>query len=291
MGVVLVGWATHHHEGQGSKQPMVGWEKRKSATRAHHRMSPPDASQYRDHPTAHPGQQTGTPSTLTGAHTHHHQHTPKNHKPARENSLPPRTSSPHVPHTHTQGSPHTTLPQGYHWPTEAGGQHPHEARPARPQTEEGSTGQSHTRDEEKGQKWWGGASKHAQQGPWDRAAGSIRGPQRHQEHSQATRKTSRGSHHHPHTKAVPRHAWDTNRSQPAPEQAPTTQPHHQGQQAAQTYLPPSILNRFIFHLVRHPDAQHAGDHTLKQGSPNHDHMPPPAAVHGERAGTISSPTP
>lgn len=101
----MVGWATHHHEGQGSKQPMVGWEKRKSATRAHHRMSPPDASQYRDHPTAHPGQQTGTPSTLTGAHTHHHQHTPKNHKPARENSLPPRTSSPHVPHTHK--APHT----------------------------------------------------------------------------------------------------------------------------------------------------------------------------------------
>lgn len=166
----MVGWATHHHEGQGSKQPMVGWEKRKSATRAHHRMSPPDASQYRDHPTAHPGQQTGTPSTLTGAHTHHHQHTPKNHKPARENSLPPHTSSPHVPHTHS--SPHTTLPQGYHWPTEAGGQHPHEARPARPQTEEGSTGQSHTRDEEKGQKWWGGASKHAQQGPWDRGRGT-----------------------------------------------------------------------------------------------------------------------
>lgn len=289
MGVVLVVWP--HTTTRGMAQSNPWWGGRSASqppgptTGCHHQM-PPSTGTIPQHTQ---DNRLAPPSTLTGAHTHHHQHTPKNHKPARENSLPPHTSSPHVPHTHS--SPHTTLPQGYHWPTEAGGQHPHEARPARPQTEEGSTGQSHARDEEKGQKWWGGASKHAQQGPWDRAAGSIRGPQRHQEHSQATRKTSRGSHHHPHTKAVPRHAWDTNRSQPAPEQAPTTQPHHQGQRGAQTYLPPSILNRFIFHLVRHPDAQHAGDHTLKQGSPNHDHMPPPVAVHGERAGTISSPTP
>lgn len=135
-------------------------------TGCHHQM-PPSTGTIPQHTQ---DNRLAPPSTLTGAHTHHHQHTPKNHKPARENSLPPHTSSPHVPHTHS--SPHTTLPQGYHWPTEAGGQHPHEARPARPHTEEGSTGQSHARDEEKGQKWWGGASKHAQQGPWDRGRGT-----------------------------------------------------------------------------------------------------------------------
>ena len=79
--------------------------------------------------------------------------TPTNTTHPRATSLPGRTVSlpaPAAPMSPpTQGSPRTTLPQGHHWPTEAGGQHPHEARPAQPQTGKGSTGWSHVRDEEK----------------------------------------------------------------------------------------------------------------------------------------------
>lgn len=49
---------------------------------------------------------------------------------------------------HAQSSPRAAPPRGRHRPTEAGGRHPHEARPARPQTGEGSAGRSHARDEE-----------------------------------------------------------------------------------------------------------------------------------------------
>lgn len=98
----------------------------------------------------------------------------------------------------------------------------------------------------RGRQRRGGAGKHARRGPRDRAAGAIRGPQRHREHGRATRKTSAGSHRHPHTRAVPRHAWDADRSRPAPERAPTTRPRRQGRRAAQTHLPPPVLDRSVF---------------------------------------------
>ena len=137
----------------------------------------------------------------------------------------------------------------------------------------------------------GGAGKHTWQGPQDRAAGTIQGPQRHREHSRATRKTSAGSHHHPCTRTVPQHAWGADRSRPAPERAPTTRPRRQGRRAAQTHFPPSVLDRSIFHLVCHPKAPHPGDHALEQGGPDRNRTPPPAATRGESAGAIGSPAP
>ena len=97
-----------------------------------------------------------------------------------------------------------------------------------------------------------------------------------------TTHTQRQSHNMPGTRTGP--------SQPQ-SRPPQPSPRCQGRQAAQTHLPPSVFNRFIFHLVRHPEAQHPGDHALKRDSPNRDHTPPLAAVHGEKTGTISSPAP
>ena len=100
-------WGGPHTTMRGRAQSNPWWGGRSASqppgptTGCHHQM-PPSTGTIPQHTQ---DNRLAPPSTLTGAHTHHHQHTPKNHKPARENSLPPRTSSPHVPHTHK--APHT----------------------------------------------------------------------------------------------------------------------------------------------------------------------------------------
>ena len=212
-------------------------------TAGSHRRRPPSTGTVPPH--ARDDGLAPPPGTLTGAHAHRHRHTPESRKPARENALPPRTGGPHVPHT--RKAPRAPPRLGDATGRRRPGDDTHMRRGRLgPRQGKGARGGRTRGTRRRGRQRRGGAGKHARRGPRDRAAGAIRGPQRHREHGRATRKTSAGSHRHPHTRAVPRHAWDADRSRPAPERAPTTRPRRQGRRAAQTHLPPSVLDRSVF---------------------------------------------
>ena len=242
------GAAARHREGHGSKRPVLGQGEARVG-----RQGPPRdltagglPAQGRSHRT--PGTTDWRPPppapsrglTPTATDTH-----------PRAASRPGRTLSrraPAAPTSPTRARLPARRPASGTPPAAGGRGNDTHMRRGRlgPRQGKGARGGRTRGTRRRGRQRRGGAGKHARRGPRDRAAGAIRGPQRHREHGRATRKTSAGSHRHPHTRAVPRHAWDADRSRPAPERAPTTRPRRQGRRAAQTHLPPSVLDRSVF---------------------------------------------
>ena len=278
--------------GMAQSDPCWGRGKRESAARAHRGISPPEASQHRDGPTARPGRRTGAPpGTLTGAHAHRHRHTPESRKPARENALPPRTGGPHVPHTRKapRAPPRLGDATGRRRPGE---RHPHEARPARPQTGEGSAGRSHARDEEERPA----AAGRGRQARTAGAAGQGRG-----RHPGTTKTPGTRPGHQENQRGVP--PPPTHEGGPATRlgrrpvpASPRAGPHDPAPPPGPASRPnPSSATRprqiRLPIQVCHPEARHPGDHALERGGPDRDRTPPPAAARGERAGAIGSPAP
>lgn len=286
------GAAARHREGHGSKRPVLGQGEARVG-----RQGPPRDLTARGLPAQGRSHRTpGTtdwrpPGTLTGAHAHRHRHTPESRKPARENALPPRTGGPHRP-PHAQGSPRAAPPRGRHRPTEAGGRHPHEARPARPQTGEGSAGRSHARDEEERPATAGRGRQARTAG----AAGQGRG-----RHPGTTKTPGTRPGHQENQRGVPppptheggpatrlgrRPVPASPRAgphDPAPPPGPASRPNPSSAiRPRQIRLPISVC---------HPEARHPGDHALERGGPDRDRTPPPAAARGERTGAIGSPAP
>ncbi|XP_043318305.1 collagen alpha-1(III) chain-like [Cervus canadensis] len=303
---VEAGVAARHREGDGSKRP-GGSE---SAARAHRGISPPEASQHRGGPEAHPERQTGLSghpppprggggAPLTGPHAHRQSYT-------RSRSQPGRTLSRRVPAAPPALTRATLLcaprlppcpaslsglrghcsTRGRHRPTEAGRRHPREARPARSQTAGSGGGRghrrSHARDEEEGRQRWGGAGKHAQQGSRDGGEGAARGPEntRTQPGHQGNQRgippppTHEGGPATPGTPAVPGHPWSGPHT-PAPPPGPACRPPN---------LPPSIhpssLNRSVFRLSLTPRLNILGTHSRARAAPTGPTTPPPAAAQG-----------
>ena len=257
------GWPRATARGRGSKRP-GGSE---SAARAHRGISPPEASQHRGGPAAHPGRQTGlsghththTPAgggrctPLTGPHAHRHLQPgaaagPGERSPAAYRRPPqPSHAQPYCAPRLPRPAPLSGLrghcsTRGRHRPTEAGRRHPREARPARSQTVGNRGGgrghrRSHTRDEEEGRQRWGGAGKHTQQGPRDRGKGAAQGPESTRDTAGPPGKPARDP-TATHTRGRSRDAWDAGRSWPSLERAP-----HPGPAARagvpSTHLPPS----------------------------------------------------
>ena len=102
------------------------------------------------------------------------------------------------------------------------------------------------------------------------------GDQKTPGHSRATRKTSAGSHRHPHTRAVPQRLG----RRPLlaiPGAGPTPQPRRQGRRAVHppSSIHPSILNRSVFHLSLTPRLNILGTHSraraAQTGGPPHRH--------------------
>lgn len=289
----MVGRPRATARGMAQSDPCWGRGKRESAARAHRGISPPEASQHRDGPTARPGRRTGAPppGTLTGAHAHRHRHTPESRKPARENALPPRTGGPHVPHTRKapRAPPRLGDATGRRRPGE---RHPHEARPARPQTGEGSAGRSHARDEEERPA----AAGRGRQARTAGAAGQGRG-----RHPGTTKTPGTRPGHQENQRGVP--PPPTHEGGPATRlgrrpvpASPRAGPHDPAPPPGPASRPnPSSATRprqiRLPIQVCHPEARHPGDHALERGGPDRDRTPPPAAARGERAGAIGSPAP
>ena len=145
--------------------------------------------------------------------------------------------------------PRPAPPRGRHRPTEAGGRHPREARPARSQTGDGSAGRSHARDEEERPA----AAGRGRQARTAGAAGQGRGRR------PGTRKTP-GTRpgHQENQRGVP--PPPTHEGGPAtrlgrrPVPAiPGAGPHDPapppGPGCRPAHLPPSVLDRSVFHLA------------------------------------------
>ncbi|XP_055254974.1 collagen alpha-1(I) chain-like [Moschus berezovskii] len=129
-------------------------------TAGSHRQRPPSTGAVPRH-TRDGGLAAPPPSPLTGpapttAYTH------PRPQPAGENALPPRTGGPHGPHARNPACLCTRAPRpppsagtrghcsarGRHRPTDAGGRHPREARPARSRQGEGARARRARADEE-----------------------------------------------------------------------------------------------------------------------------------------------
>ena len=261
--------AARHREGDGSKRPGG----RESAVRAHRGISPPEASQHRGGPAAHPGRRTGAP--LTGlaptatytprATAGQGERSPAAYRrppwPSHAQSCCARLPAP-LPFSGLLG--HCSA-RGRHRRTEAQGRHPREARPARSQT--GERWRSHARDEEEGRQRRGGADKHAQRGP--------SGDQKTPGHGLAARKTSAGSQRHSHKRAVLRRLG-RRLVQAIPRAGPTTRPRRHGWRAIHpSFLRPSSTDP-SFHLVSSRGSTSWG-HALERGGPDRARRPPPAA--------------
>ena len=193
---------------------------------------------------------------------------------------------------HAQSSPRAAPPRGRHRPTEAGGRHPHEARPARPQTGEGSAGRSHARDEEERPA----AAGRGRQARTAGAAGQGRG-----RHPGTTKTPGTRPGHQENQRGVP--PPPTHEGGPATRlgrrpvpASPRAGPHDPAPPPGPASRPnPSSATRprqiRLPIQVCHPEARHPGDHALERGGPDRDRTPPPAAARGERAGAIGSPAP
>ncbi|XP_043727760.1 collagen alpha-1(III) chain-like [Cervus elaphus] len=289
---VEAGVAARHREGDGSKRP-GGSE---SAARAHRGISPPEASQHRGGPEAHPERQTGLsghppPRGGEGAHPSRGLTPTANPTPGAAASPGERSPAAYQrPPQPSHGQPcwlrgHCST-RGRHRPTEAGRRHPREARPARSQTAGSGGGRghrrSHARDEEEGRQRWGGAGKHAQQGSRDGGEGAARGPENtrtqpgHQENQRGIPPppTHEGGPATPGTPAVPGHPWSGPHT-PAPPPGPACRPPN---------LPPSIhpsfLNRSVFRLSLTPRLNILGTHSRARAAPTGPTTPPPAAAQG-----------
>lgn len=263
----------------------------------------PTAGSHRQRPSRHRGGPAAAPGAAYwhphphGAHAHRHRH-PRGHSQPGEKERTLSRRIPAAPHpaprpSHARGPrPHPLTrsglrghcsARGRHRPAEAGGRHPREARPARAQAGEGNTG-GHTRgmrtgEGRGGRQRRGGAGKHARRGPWDRDAGTAWGPEvKHRERGRAPRKTSAGSHRHPHTRAVPRRLG----RRPVlaiPGAGPTTRPHRRSRRATH---PSSAIHPRQIRLPSKsdPEARHPGDNALEPGGPGRDRTPPPPAAQG-----------
>lgn len=258
-------------------------------TAGSHRRRPPSTGTVPPH--ARDDGLAPPPGTLTGAHAHRHRHTPESRKPARENALPPRTGGPHVPHTRKapRAPPRLGDATGRRRPGE---RHPHEARPARPQTGEGSAGRSHARDEEERPA----AAGRGRQARTAGAAGQGRG-----RHPGTTKTPGTRPGHQENQRGVP--PPPTHEGGPATRlgrrpvpASPRAGPHDPAPPPGPASRPnPSSATRprqiRLPIQVCHPEARHPGDHALERGGPDRDRTPPPAAARGERAGAIGSPAP
>ena len=259
-------------------------------TAGSHRRRPPSTGTVPPH-ARDDGLAPSPPGTLTGAHAHRHRHTPESRKPARENALPPRTGGPHVPHTRKapRAPPRLGDATGRRRPGE---RHPHEARPARPQTGEGSAGRSHARDEEERPA----AAGRGRQARTAGAAGQGRG-----RHPGTTKTPGTRPGHQENQRGVP--PPPTHEGGPATRlgrrpvpASPRAGPHDPAPPPGPASRPnPSSATRprqiRLPIQVCHPEARHPGDHALERGGPDRDRTPPPAAARGERAGAIGSPAP
>lgn len=230
--------AARHREGQGSRRPVGGGNASQppGPTAGSHRQRPPSTGAVprhaRDDGLAPPTPSRGLTPTATDTHPR---------AAAGRGERSPAAHRPPAPRPrHAQGSP---APPRLRDAT--GRRRPGDDTHVRrgrlgPRQGTGARGGRTRGTRRRGRQRRGGAGKHARRGPRDRGAGAVRGPEKHREHGRATRKTSAGSHRHPHTRAVPRHAWDADRSRLSPERAPTTRPHHQGRGAARPiFLHPS----------------------------------------------------
>ncbi len=288
----MVGRPRATARGMAQSDPCWGRGKRESAARAHRGISPPEASQHRDGPTARPGRRTGAPPRHPhrGSRPPPPTHTREPQAGQGERSPAAHRRPPRPPHA--QGSPRAAPPRGRHRPTEAGGRHPHEARPARPQTGEGSAGRSHARDEEERPA----AAGRGRQARTAGAAGQGRG-----RHPGTTKTPGTRPGHQENQRGVP--PPPTHEGGPATRlgrrpvpASPRAGPHDPAPPPGPASRPnPSSATRprqiRLPIQVCHPEARHPGDHALERGGPDRDRTPPPAAARGERAGAIGSPAP
>ena len=230
--------AARHREGDGSKRPGG----RESAARVLRGISPPEASQHRGGPAAHPGRRTGAP--LTGlaptatytprATAGQGERSPAAYRrppwPSHAQSCCARLPAP-LPFSGLRG--HCSA-RGRHRRTEAQGRHPREARPARSQT---------------GERWRsragrGGRPAAAGRGRQARTAGAVRGPENtgtrpgRQENQRGipTPLTQEGGSATPGTPAGPGHP-QSGPHDPAPPPRLACHP---------PIFPPSILDRSVF---------------------------------------------
>ncbi|XP_043318309.1 collagen alpha-1(I) chain-like [Cervus canadensis] len=253
---VEAGVAARHREGDGSKRP-GGSE---SAARAHRGISPPEASQHRGGPEAHPERQTGLSghpppprggggAPLTGPHAHRQSYT-------RSRSQPGRTLS-------RRGS-EGTAPPGDATGRRRPGDDTHVRRGRLGPRPQGAGVEGDTGGRTRGTRRKAGSGKPA------------RDPT-------AT-----------HTRGRSRNAWDAGRSWPSLERAPHPSP------AARAGVPstqpssihPSILPQQI-RLPSKPDpeAQHPGDTLSSKGGPDRAHHTATGCGSGARAGTTGSSSP
>lgn len=243
---VEAGWPRATARGRAQGDPWAG-ETRVS------RRGPPRDLTARGLPAQ--GRSHGTPGTTDWRPRHPHggsRPPPPTHtrepQPAGENALPPRTGGPPPSPTRAR-LPRPAPPRGRHRPTEAGGRHPREARPARSQTGDGSAGRSHARGEEERPA----AAGRGRQARTAGAAGQGRGRR------PGTRKTP-GTRpgHQENQRGVP--PPPTHEGGPAtrlgrrPVPAiPGAGPHDPapppGPGCRPAHLPPSVLDRSVFHLA------------------------------------------
>ena len=240
--------AARHREGQGSRRPVGGGNASQppGPTAGSHRQRPPSTGAVprhaRDDGLAPPTPSRGLTPTATDTH-------PRAAAGRGERSPAAHRRPTPVPDTRKAPPPRPAPPRGRHRPTEAGGRHPREARPARSQTGDGSAGRSHARDEEERPA----AAGRGRQARTAGAAGQGRGRR------PGTRKTP-GTRpgHQENQRGVP--PPPTHEGGPAtrlgrrPVPAiPGAGPHDPapppGPGCRPAHLPPSVLDRSVFHLA------------------------------------------
>ncbi|XP_043318315.1 collagen alpha-1(I) chain-like [Cervus canadensis] len=314
---VEAGVAARHREGDGSKRP-GGSE---SAARAHRGISPPEASQHRGGPEAHPERQTGLsghpppPAGGRGRTPHGASRPPPilhpEPQPARENALPPRTSGPPSPHTGnpavrakapppapppSQGS-EGTAPPGDATGRRRPGDDTHVRRGRLGPRPQGAGVEGDTGGRTRGTRRKAGSGGEGPASTRSRGHGTgARAPpgdQKHQDTAGPPGKPARDP-TATHTRGRSRNAWDAGRSWPSLERAPHPSP------AARAGVPstqpssihPSILPQQI-RLPSKPDpeAQHPGDTLSSKGGPDRAHHTATGCGSGARAGTTGSSSP
>ncbi|XP_065794611.1 collagen alpha-1(I) chain-like [Muntiacus reevesi] len=180
--------------------------------------------------------------------------------------------------------------RGRHRPTVAGRRHPREARPARSHTAGNGGGRghrrSHARGEEEGRQRWGGAGKHAQQGPRDGGEGAARGPENtgtqpgHQENQRRIPPppTQEGGPATPGTPAIPGHPWSGPHT-PAPPPGPACRPNPSFSSIHPSVRPPQIR---VFHQKSDPPRLNIlGTRSRARAAQTGPTTLPPAAARGE----------
>ncbi|XP_043318303.1 collagen alpha-1(III) chain-like [Cervus canadensis] len=253
---VEAGVAARHREGDGSKRP-GGSE---SAARAHRGISPPEASQHRGGPEAHPERQTGLSghpppprggggAPLTGPHAHRQSYT-------RSRSQPGRTLS-------RRGS-EGTAPPGDATGRRRPGDDTHVRRGRLGPRPQGAGVEGDTGGRTRGTRRKAGSGKPA------------RDPT-------AT-----------HTRGRSRNAWDAGRSWPSLERAPHPSPAARA--GVPTTQPSSIHPSILPQQIRlpskpDPEAQHPGDTLSSKGGPDRAHHTATGCGSGARAGTTGSSSP